>query len=173
MSISITFSPISSRVSIGVLSQLLLRVLSYFYPSPSAPRHVPVYLELLYRCPQYRSFLLGIHFRTWHSSRVLATHAVNCSNRRKVFSFSSGQVRRIGETLRGLSLQVNENCLWRMVQLKRRLFDYCTHCVTSLLLGRPPHKFAAGVCSNISVENASESGGRPNKSYKPPVTPSG
>jgi hypothetical protein len=72
-------------------------------PSPSAPRHIAVYLELSHRCPQYHSFSLNIHFRTWHSSRVLATHAVNCSNRRKVFSFSRGQVRRIGETLRELS----------------------------------------------------------------------
>jgi hypothetical protein len=49
------FYHIFSHILFDVLSQLLLRaiVYPYFYPSPSALRHVPVYLELLYRCPQY------------------------------------------------------------------------------------------------------------------------
>jgi hypothetical protein len=114
------------------------------------------------------SVSLNIHFRTWHSSRVLATHAVKYSNRHEIFSFSRGQVRCIVETLRELSyhgIQVTVGIAcggWYSSNVDRMTIVHIAWPLCFEVVF--PHKFAAAACSNISVKDASEFGGRPNKS---------
>jgi hypothetical protein len=91
-------------------------------------------IAVLYSSPYYRSLLFTTHIRT-SQSMGHTSGEISATTTDTMFLFSRGQVQRAGETLRESShdilIAVKIASAGRY-SFKRRLYDYCTYCVTSL-----------------------------------------